>query len=278
MAHSDPMQSKGFVGAGLLAALLGALLVVAPGGPAAASWGPTPASAAGSVGPGVQIITAGRTCTASFVFRTRHRVFLGYAASCATRSAVTGAATCRARSLPLGTRVRLANRGRTIGHGRLAYSSVRALRRAGVRNAATCAANDFALVEVRGATRRKVSASVPYWGGPAALGPLPTAGSTVFGLARPARSARMLPRAGAVTARTSRAATVSTPLASTRSARGSGFLDDAGRAVGILTVPASSGDNVVVSLADAVAYARTHGVRGLRLVRGTEPFSGTAIL
>ena len=273
------MQSKGFVRTALLGALVAGLLVIAPGGPASASWGPTPTAAARTIGPGTQLVTAGRSCSASFVFRdARKRLYLGYAASCATRTPVTGAVSCRTRPLPLGTRVRIADRGRTIAHGRLAYSSLRALRRAGVTDAATCAANDFALVELRGAARRKVSTSVPYWGGPAGLGALPAAGSTVFGLARPARSARMLPRAGAVTASTATTATVSSPLASSRSTRGGGFLDESGRAVGILTTSTTSGDNVVVSLADAVAFARHHGVRGLRVARGHDAFSGAAVL
>jgi hypothetical protein len=246
--------------------------VLGPAGPAAAA-------SAGRVGPGTQLVTAGRACTANFVFRdARNRVFLGYAASCATRELVPAARACSARSLPLGTRVRFADGGRTLGYGTLRYSSLRAMRRAGVTDAATCAANDFALVQVRGAAKDRIRSSVPYWGGPSGLGSLPTAGTMVFGLARPAANARTLPRAGTVTADGSSSVSVSTPLASTRRARGGGFLDNEGRAVGILTSSSADGVNTVVSLAAAVAYAGSHGVAGLRLVRGHQAFTGTAII
>jgi hypothetical protein len=262
----------------LVAALVSAVTAVVALGGATGPVAAAPVSPA-SIGPGTQLITAGRTCTASFVFRdARLRLYVGYAASCATRRAATAGNPCSARSLPRGTVVRLAERGHTLGYGRLRYSSLRALHRAGVTDAATCAANDFALVRIRGALRRQVDAGMPYWGGPSGLGALPAAGATVFGLARPSRGARTLPRAGQVTETVQGTATMTTPLASSRAARGSGFLDDAGRAVGILTDSTAAGDNTLVSLADVVAFARTHGVAGLRLVPGRTSFSGSAIL
>lgn len=274
------MHSKGFLATAVLATAVAALSVVGPTGPAtAAPVSGSVTTAPGHIGPGTQMVTAGRVCTANFVFRDgTNRVFVGYAASCATRTAVTGANTCSARSLPAGTTVRFADRGRTVGYGELRYSSLRAMRRAGVTDAATCAANDFALVLVRGAARRKVVPTMPYWGGPSGLGSLPSVGTTVFGLSRASTAARMLPRAGAVTVGGVRSITVSTPLPSTRAARGSGFLDGAGRAVGILTTSTASGENTVVSLARAVSYARSHGVTGLRVVRGRDAFTGSAIL
>jgi hypothetical protein len=71
---------------------------------------------------------------------------------------------------------------------------------------------------------------------------------------------------------------VTTALPSTRAARGSGFQDSTGRAVGILTASSRSGSNTVVSLRDAVVFARAHGMAGLRVVRGQDPFTGSAIL
>jgi hypothetical protein len=276
MPQAHPMQisahRKGFLSSLVVTAALGVVTVLGATGPAVAAG-------AGRIGPGTQLVTAGRTCTANFVFRdARHRVFVGYAASCATRTATSGPSTCTARPLPLGTRVRFADHGRTLGYGELRYSSLRALRRAGITDAATCANNDFALVEVRGSARRRVDPTVPYWGGPSGLGALPAIGSTVFGLARPTAGARTIPRAGAVTVAGSGAITVTTPLPSTRGARGSGFLDSSGHAVGILTTSTSTGENTVVGLAAAVVYARAHGVAGLRVVHGHDAFSGSAIL
>ena len=262
---------------GFVAALvtIATVAVLGPTGPAAAA----PAARGGRIGPGTQLITAGRTCTANFVFRdARKRVFLGYAASCATRRPVTAGAECSARSLPMGTRVRLAAGHRTLGHGILRYSSFRAQRAAGVVDGATCAANDFALVQVKGAAKRRVSSTVPYWNGPTGVGALPVEGAAVFGLARSSAHARALPRVGTVSAVGAAVAKVSTPLPSTKRARGGGFLDDQGRAVGILTRSAAGGDNTVVSLAAAVEYAAAHGVPGLQLVPGHGTFSGAAVL
>jgi hypothetical protein len=240
--------------------------------------GPATAAGAGRVGPGTQMVTGGRTCTAGFAFRdARHRVYLGYAASCAVRK-TSASNPCALRPLPVGTRVRLVERGRTVGFGKLRYSSLRSLRHAGVTDAATCAANDFALVQIRGAVRRHLDPTVPYWGGPSRLGALPPVGTTVFGLVRPSPAARSLPRAGTVEAVAGGTAAVTTLTPSTRGAKGSGFLDDSGRAVGILTGWSASGANTVESLAAVVRYARHHGVAGLRVVRGTVKVTGTAIL
>ena len=265
------MYSKGFWATIALGVVTAALLAAGLSGPATAA----PGVGVGRIGPGTQLVTAGRSCTANFVFRdAQHRVYVGYAASCATRTA--GAAGTCARSLPQGTVVRLADRGRTLGYGALRYSSFRALRRAGVTDAASCAADDFALVEIRGAARGRVSPTVPYWGGPTGVADLPAAGATVFGLARTSATARTIPRAGQVSGGSSSATSVTSLLPSARSARGSGFLDDAGHAVGILT--SSAGDaNTVVSVAGAVAFARQHGVPGLRVVSGGA-FSGAAVL
>ena len=60
-----------------------------------------------TIGPGVQMITAGRLCTANFVFRdARRRSYVGYAAHCAIRRGATPADGCATDSRPLGTRVR----------------------------------------------------------------------------------------------------------------------------------------------------------------------------
>jgi hypothetical protein len=265
------MQRTGSRTLAVLIALAAAVVVLGPTGPASAA-------ADGRIGPGTQLVTGGHTCTASFVFRdARKRVYLGYAASCATGRAATAGNPCAARPLALGTTVRLVDRGRSLGRGELSYSSLRALQRAGVTDAATCAANDFALVRISGALRDRVTAAMPYWGGPTGIAGLPASGTNVFGVVRPSSGARVLPRAGQVTMGAGATATVSTPFPSGSTALGSGFLDAAGRAVGILTAASATGDNTVVSLADAVAFARAHGMAGLRVLHGPG-FSGSAVL
>src|SRR5690349_2560482 len=106
---------RGFLSVLAATMVAAALTVLVPSGPASAAG-------AGRIGPGTQLVTAGRACTANFVFRdAAHRVYLGYAASCATRALVPAARACSARSLPLGTRVRLSDGGRTLGYGELRY-------------------------------------------------------------------------------------------------------------------------------------------------------------
>ncbi len=230
------------------------------------------------IGPGVQLVTAGRTCTAGFVFRDGGRLYLGYAASCAARGAVP-ANRCSARSLRLGTAVRIVDRGREVGTGTLAYSSFRSLRLAGVTDPAACAAGDFALVRLPSGARRAIDATVPHWGGPTGLAGLPTPGGTVFGLGRSgAAQALPVPKAGDIRAVDGDLATIFTPLPGTRRERGGVVLDDAGRAVGMISSVRPSGHQAVGSLAAQVAFARGHGLPGLRVVPGGAFSGGVAIL
>jgi hypothetical protein len=58
---------------------------------------------------------------------------------------------------------------------------------------------------------------------------------------------------------------------------GSGFLDDSGKAFGVLSTVALApltGSNGVGDLSRELAYAQGHGFAGLTLVNGTEPFTG----
>ena len=125
--------------AALLATAVGLLLAVTllalPPASAGGSgrWAP---AAKAKIHPGTMMYTKGAQCTANFVYSDRAgRVYVGYAAHCAGTGAATDTDGCRTRSLPLGTRVRfaeggsLADGGTTVGHGRLAYSSWRTMRR-----------------------------------------------------------------------------------------------------------------------------------------------------
>jgi hypothetical protein len=141
----------------VLAVLLAALVL--PAGPAA-SWPAPPPDR--NISPGDQVVTAGRACTAGFVFTDRrHRTYVAYAASCALAKGSRAVNTCRARSLPLGTTVAFRDRGRTIGTGRLAWSSVAEMHRAGVTDRALCGANDLALVRMVGRNRARTIPDPP---------------------------------------------------------------------------------------------------------------------
>jgi hypothetical protein len=61
---------------------------------------------------------------------------------------------------------------------------------------------------------------------------------------------------------------------------GSGFLDDSGAAIGVLStlqIAPLAGTNGVGDLAKELAYARGHGFPGLALAAGTEPFKANLV-
>jgi hypothetical protein len=234
------------------------------------------------------MFTSGAQCTGNFAFADRRgRRYVGYAAHCAGRGGATDTDGCRTRSLPLGTRVRFATgatavtRGTTLGHGRLVYSSWRAMRAAGTRNANACAANDFALVRVDAADRRRVNPSVPFWGGPTGLGRRAPATSSVYSWGQSSlRPTTLLsPKTGVSLGATygGWGMDVYTVAPGIPGDSGSGFLDAEGRAVGTLSTVAIAplaGSNGLGNLRRELAFARKHsGIEGLRLLHGRQPFS-----
>jgi hypothetical protein len=276
----------------LLALLLGTGLGLAPAQarPGAEDlrtgrWAP---AGKASIHPGVQMFTRGAQCTANFVFTDRAgRVYLGYAAHCAGRGAATDTDGCTTRSLPLGTRVRLAEgataatSGTTVGRGRLVYSSWITMRRRGAGPDA-CAANDFALVRVGARHVRKVNPSVPLWGGPVGLSTRGARqGTQVYswGHSSLRPTTTLSPKTGASLGSTNGGWgwDVYTATPGIPGDSGSGFLDERGRAVGTLSTVAIAplaGSNGLGDLERELRYAQDHaGIPGLRLVRGTEPFA-----
>ena len=255
-----------------------AWLAVPAGAPAVAAEGER-------IGPGVQMFTDGAQCTANFVFRDRAgRSYVGYAAHCAGLGEATDTDGCRARSLPLGTKVRfaegatLATSGTTLGRGTLAYSSWGSMRSAGTSNPNACAANDFALVRVRKADVGKVDPTVPFFGGPTGLGATAATGSQVhsYGQSSLRPTTVLSPRTGVSLGSTHGGwgLDVYTATPGVPGDSGSGFLDEEGRAVGTLSTVAIAplaGSNGLGNLARELAFARRHsGIVGLRLVKGGE--------
>jgi hypothetical protein len=236
--------------------------------------------------------TRGAQCTANFVYTDRAgRVYVGYAAHCAGSGEATDTDGCRTESLPLGTRVTFreggnpADGGARLGTGRLAYSSWQTMHRLGTTDANTCAYNDLALVRVSRRDVAKVNPSVPFWGGPTGLHAGGTAaGDQVFTYGNSslrAGLAPLSPHTGLSLGDDSADGGWSHPLYTLTPGipgdSGSGFLTADGKAVGVLStiglapLPAS---NNIGDLARELAFARAHsGIRGLRLVKGTEPFS-----
>lgn len=251
--------------------------------------GPPPAQAAragfapldgSTIHPGVLLITDGKGCTANFVFTdAAGHYYLGQAAHCASRGEPDEFDGCVDPVLPLGTEVRIAGSEVT---GTLAYSSWVAMQAVDEADENVCRTNDFALVRLPDSAVGTLNPSVPYFGGPTGLGPgTAGTGDLVFSYGNtPLRYGiqELSPKRGLLLKRTdedwSYVAYFLTPVIPGDS--GSGVLDEDGRALGVasslIVLPYPSG-NGVVNLVKALAYAQQHsGIKGLRLVPGTERF------
>ena len=166
--------------------------------------------------------------------------------------------------------------------GTLVYSSWAAMQAAGDTDANECAYNDISLIKLDPADYGKVNPSVPTLGGPTGVGGATQAGDDVFTYGNSSlrggvtllspKQGKSLGDDGA--GWTHNVVTVSPGIPGDS---GSGFLDDSGKAFGILStvaiapLPASNG---VGDLSREIAYAHSHGFAGLSLVNGTEPFTG----
>lgn len=280
------LASASMLGAGVLAA---ALSTAAPA-TAAPTWAP---AGTAKIHPGTMMYTEGAQCTANFVYTdAAGTVYVGYAAHCAGTGSSTDTDGCQTQSLPLGTKVTfneggsLVSEGTQVGSGTLAYSSWNAMRAAGETDPNTCAYNDLALVKVDAADVSKVNPSVPFWGGPTGIDTDGTAaGDRVYTYGNSSLRAGLSPlspHTGISLGDQAADGGWSHPLYTVTPGipgdSGSGFLSADGSAIGVLStlglapLPAS---NNIGDLAHELAWARQHsGLKGLRLVPGTEPFSG----
>jgi hypothetical protein len=248
-------------------------------------WAP---AASAAIHPGVQMFTKGAQCTANFVFTRDGAVYVGYAAHCAGKGAATDTNGCSTKSYPLGTKVtfnkgaNLASSGTVVGTGKLVYSSWITMHRAHEKRSNVCAYNDLALVRVNPAYVRKVNPSVPFWGGPTGLAVKGTsAGAAMYSYGNSLLRGgveQTSPKRGASLGDSARGWThsVYTVSPGIPGDSGSGFMNASGRALGVLStveIAPLAGSNGVGDLGKEVAYARRHGMSGLRLARGTTKFT-----
>ena len=254
----------------------------------AQTWAP---AATAAIHPGTMMYTDGAQCTANFVYTDgAGTTYVGYAAHCAGTGAATDTNGCNTDSLPLGTKVdfveggSLVSGGTRVGGGTLAYSSWIAMKKAGETDPNTCAYNDLALVKVDAADVSKINPSVPFWGGPTGIDTDGTAaGDNLYTYGNSSLRAgiqELSPHQGVSLGDDPADGGWSHPLYSVTPGipgdSGSGFMSDGGKAVGVLStiglapLPAS---NNIGDLAKEIAYASSHGVAGLTLVNGTEPFA-----
>ncbi|MFC6342218.1 hypothetical protein ACFP8W_09530 [Nocardioides hankookensis] len=275
--------------AALALATLGLSTAPAGFGSAPPRWAPADSA---TIHPGTMMYTKGAQCTANFVYRDKAgHVFVGYAAHCAGLGEATDTNGCQAKSLPLGTKVtfneggNVTDEGTRLATGTLVYSSWRTMRRLGTTDASTCAYNDLALVKVKPRDVAKVNPSIPFWGGPTGIDTNGTAaGDRVFTFGNSSLrggAEALSPHTGISLGDDAADGGWSHPLYTVTPGvpgdSGSAFLSEDGKAIGVLStlglapLPAS---NNIGDLGKELAFARAHsGLKGLRLVKGTEKFS-----
>ena len=247
--------------------LTAALLTFSPDGAHAAT---------GSIHPGVQTDTAGAQCTANFIFKNASTgvVYIGQAAHCSGTGAATETNGCDSASLPLGTPVTVDGASKP---GTLVYNSWLAMQAVGEKDSETCEYNDLALVQLDPADYSKVDPSIPSWGGPTGLRTdTPADGETVYTYGNSSLRlglTALSPKTGFIVESSPGgwSHTVYTVTPGIPGDSGSAFLDQDGKALGVLStvaiapLPASNG---VGNLAKELAYAQSHGMSGVSLVTG----------
>jgi hypothetical protein len=273
----------------ILATCTAAAVAVAPAGaaqrPGPPHWAP---AAKAAIHPGTQLFTKGAQCTANFVFTRDGHVYVGYAAHCAGKGSATDTNGCKTKSYPLGTKVtfnrgaNLSSGGTVVGTGRLVYSSWLTMHRIHEKRANVCAYNDLALVRVSRAALHTVNPSVPFWGGPTGLATTsPKVGAAVYSYGNSLVRGgveQLSPKRGVDLTNNAHGWThaVYTVTPGIPGDSGSGFMDTSGRAFGVLStveLAPLAGSNGVGDVAKEVAFARRHGMSGLRLARGTVKFA-----
>jgi hypothetical protein len=253
------------------------VFVLLPG--VASAWAP---AGTAKVHPGVQTHTDGAQCTSNFVFQEGSTVYLGQAAHCSGTGGQTETDGCTSGSLPVGTPVEVSGASKK---GTLAYNSWLAMQAAGEKDPDTCAYNDLALVRLDPADVGSVNPSVPGYGGPTGVGGAGETGSSVFSYGNSELRlgvTKLSPKQGTVIQNEgggwSHIVVTLTPGIPGDS--GSGFINEAGQAFGVLStlqIAPLAGTNGVGDLAKELAYARAHGFPNLQLVPGTQPFNPSLV-
>lgn len=243
----------------------------------ASAWAP---AASASIHPGVQVFTNGAQCTANFVFQDGSNVYIGQAAHCSGTGGNTATNGCTSGSLPVGTQVQVTGAGHP---GTMVYNSWLTMQSLGEADANTCQYNDIALVKLDPADVANVNPSIPFWGGPTGTVGSTTVGQTVLSYGNselrggvtqlsPKQGKSLGDSAGGWTHQ------VYTASPGIPGDSGSAFIDDQGRAFGVLSTVAVApvpGSNGVGDLSRELNYMHAHSsFSGVQLVPGTEPFRG----
>ena len=260
---------------------VGAALAAAAPAVAQPTWAPADDAA---IAPGNMTFTDGGQCTSNFVFFDRSdNVYLGQAAHCAGTGESTDTDGCETGSLPLGTKVEVEGAQEPAT---LAYSSWRTMQDVGETDDDTCAFNDFALIKLDRADAAEVNPSIPFFGGPTALGADTRPGQKVLSLGNSSLRLGLdllRPKVGTSLGEAGDGWThnVLTVTPGVPGDSGSAFIDRDGRAFGVLStlqLAPLAGSNGVSDLRKAVNYMEAHGGPQVNLARGTEESSRGGLL
>jgi hypothetical protein len=274
------MNRRSPAGLPALIAAMGALALLLLAPAAASAWAP---AGSAPIHPGVQTHTEGAQCTSNFVFQEGGNVFLGQAAHCSGTGGATETNGCTSPSLPLGTAVEV---GGATKPGKLAYNSWLTMQANGESDASTCAYNDLALVAIAAADVGSVNPSVPGFGGPEGVGTAGGTGSTVYSYGNSELRGgitKLSPKQGVVLQNEAEgwSHNVTTLTPGIPGDSGSGFLNESGQAIGVLStlqLAPLPGSNGVGDLGRELAYERAHGpYPNLQLVPGTVAFKGNLV-
>jgi hypothetical protein len=264
--------------AALAPVLAVAVMALAPA--SASAWAP---AASATVHPGVQVFTAGAQCTANFVYSDGTNVYLGQAAHCSGTGTATDTNGCTSASLPTGTPVDITGAAHP---GTLVYNSWLTMQARGETDADTCAFNDLALIRIDPADVGSVNPSVPGFGGPTGVGGVGGLGSTVYTYGNSELRGgvtKLSPKQGIVVQNTPSgwSHTVYTATPGIPGDSGSGFMNGAGQAIGVLStlnILPTPGGNGVGDLSKEIAYMQANSsFSGVTLVPGTQPFNANLV-
>ncbi|MEI2670316.1 MAG: hypothetical protein R2693_03070 [Nocardioidaceae bacterium] len=273
---------------GLLTTLLMTLGLITIGQSPAFAAGPYIPDPQRPIHPGTQVVTPFTVCTTNFVFTDdTGALYLGYTAHCNPKEDnQTSLNGCLMNPAPLGDRAdfvvdKSANdSGTVVGSGTIVYSSWLAMHGEGQTDQTLCNNNDFALIKVDESDRAKVDPTVPHWGGPNTTeasgfpgwfqlmyGYLNSQYRTGNDASKPTTAMMFWPAPWN--------AFIYSFNFGIEHDSGAGYMDRSGRPVGTLTSlnfwPPLS--NTLVSLKQSIDYARSHGMPGLRIVKGEQAFA-----
>ena len=246
----------------------------------ASAW--APASSA-TIHPGVQTFTAGAQCTSNFVFSDGTNTYIGQAAHCSGTGGNTATDGCTSGTLPVGTQVDVTGASKP---GTMVYNSWATMQANGERNADTCAYNDLALIKLDPSDVAKVNPSVPGYGGPTGVGTVGSLGDKVYSYGNSELRGgvtKLSPKKGVLIQNQGNgwSHNVLTVSPGIPGDSGSGFMNESGQAIGILStlqLAPAAGSNGVGDIAKEIAYMHANSsFSGVNLVPGTEPFKADLV-